>query len=60
MESGTNSATMSTPATITTGDMAKMAAEPRNQAWLKVTDAMQIPLKGEKTWATMNQVYYNP
>ncbi len=42
------------------GDMAKMAAEPRNQAWLKVTDAMQIPLKGEKTWATMDQVYYNP
>ena len=29
------------------GDMAKLAAEPRNQAWLKVCDAMQIPLKGE-------------
>lgn len=42
------------------GDMAKMAAEPRNQAWLKVTDAMQIPLKGEKTWAKMKEVFYNP
>ena len=42
------------------GDMAKMAAEPRNQAWLKVTDAMQLPLKGEKTWAKMKTIYYNP
>ena len=42
------------------GDMAKLAAEPRNQAWLKQTDAMQIPLKGEKSWATMKNIYYNP
>jgi L-rhamnose mutarotase len=42
------------------GDMAKMAAEPRNQAWLKVTDAMQVPLTGEKSWAMMEQVFYNP
>lgn len=42
------------------GDMAKLAAEPRYQAWLKVCDAMQIPLEGEKTWATMKQVYYGP
>jgi L-rhamnose mutarotase len=41
-------------------DMAKLAAEPRNQAWLKVTDAMQIPLKGERTWAKMENIYYNP
>ena len=40
--------------------MAKLAAEPRNQAWLKVTDAMQIPLTGEKSWAKMKSVYYNP
>lgn len=42
------------------GDMEKLAAEPRNQAWLKVTDAMQIPLKSAKTWATMKNVFYNP
>jgi L-rhamnose mutarotase len=42
------------------GDMAKLAAEPRNQAWLKVCDPMQIPLKGQKTWATMERVFYNP
>jgi L-rhamnose mutarotase len=42
------------------GDMARLAAEPRNQAWLKVTDAMQVPLAGEKTWAMMKPVYYNP
>ena len=42
------------------GDMAKMAAEPRNQAWLKVCDAMQIPLEGEKSWAMMKHVFYNP
>jgi L-rhamnose mutarotase len=41
-------------------DMAKLAAEPRNQKWLSVTDAMQIPLSGEKSWATMQEVYHNP
>lgn len=40
-------------------DMAKLAAEPRNKEWLLVTDAMQIPLKGEKSWGIMEQVYYN-
>jgi L-rhamnose mutarotase len=42
------------------GDMAKLAAEPRNQAWLKVCDPMQLPLKGQQGWATMEQAYYNP
>jgi L-rhamnose mutarotase len=42
------------------GDMARLAAEPRYQAWLKLCDPMQIPLKNEKTWATMKQVYYGP
>jgi L-rhamnose mutarotase len=42
------------------GDMARLAAEPRYQAWLKVCDPMQLPLKGEKTWARMKQVYYGP
>jgi len=40
-------------------DMAKLDAEPRNKQWLKICDPMQIPLKGEKSWAIMEQVYYN-
>jgi len=40
-------------------DMAKLAAEPRNQQWLSVTDPMQIPLSGEKSWAMMNEIYHN-
>jgi len=40
-------------------DMAKLAAEPRNKEWLLVTDPMQIPLKGEKSWAMMEEVYHN-
>lgn len=40
-------------------DMQRLAAEPRNKAWLAVTDRIQIPLPGEKTWALMQQVYYN-
>ncbi len=42
------------------GDMAEMAKEPRNIAWLKVCDAMQIPLPGEKSWTKMQRVYFNP
>ena len=41
------------------GDMAKLDAEPRNKAWLKVCDPMQVPLTGEKSWAPMKQAYYN-
>jgi len=41
------------------GDMAKMDEEPRIKDWLKVCDSMQVPLEGEKSWATMEQVYYN-
>jgi L-rhamnose mutarotase len=40
-------------------DMARLAADPRNQEWLKVTDPMQIPLPGESSWAIMREVYYN-
>jgi L-rhamnose mutarotase len=40
-------------------DMAALAAEPRNQAWLDVCDPMQLPLDGENGWAVMEQVYYN-
>ena len=39
-------------------DMAKLAKEPRNIEWLKVCDPMQIPLKGHKSWAPMERVYY--
>jgi L-rhamnose mutarotase len=41
------------------GDMAKMDTEPRIKEWLKVCDPMQIPLPGEKSWAEMEQVYFN-
>lgn len=40
-------------------DMAKLAAEPRNKDWLAVTDPMQTPLEGEKSWAVMEEVYHN-
>lgn len=40
-------------------DMEKLGAEPRNQEWLKMTDPLQIPLTGEKAWASMQEVYHN-
>jgi L-rhamnose mutarotase len=40
-------------------DMAALAVEPRNQAWLKICDPMQLPLSGETGWAEMEQIYYN-
>ena len=42
------------------GDMAKLAAEPRNIEWLKICDPMQIPLPGAEGWTEMERVYYNP
>jgi len=41
-------------------DMAVMAKEPRNSAWLKMCDPMQKPLPGSKGWTVMNRVYFNP
>ena len=41
------------------GDMAKLSEEPRNKAWLKRCDPLQIPLEGEKGWAEMERVYFN-
>jgi L-rhamnose mutarotase len=41
------------------GDMAKLAAEKRNAEWLAVTDPMQKPLKGQKSWTQMEEVYHN-
>lgn len=40
-------------------DMKKLAAEPRNQEWLRSTDSMQIPLPGKSSWVVMREVYYN-
>jgi len=40
-------------------DMARLAAEPRNQEWLSSTDPMQIPLPGETSWSVMREVYFN-
>ena len=42
------------------GDMAALAAEPRNQEWLVRCDPMQVPLEGETGWTTMERVYFNP
>lgn len=40
-------------------DMAWIDAEPRNKEWLSVTDPMQIPLPGQKSWKVMEEVYHN-
>ena len=40
-------------------DMAALDAEPRNKAWLRICNPMQIPLKGETSWEKMEQVYFN-
>ena len=40
-------------------DMAKLDKHPRNIEWLKVCDAMQIPLEGNDSWAEMEQIYFN-
>ena len=40
-------------------DSAWLDAHPDNQAWLALTDAMQIPLDGQTDWSAMEQVYLN-
>jgi len=40
-------------------DMARLEKHPRNIEWLKVCDAMQIPLEGNDSWAEMEQIYFN-
>lgn len=40
-------------------DMTRLAAEPRNKEWLAMTDPMQMPLRNEKSWAVMEEVYHN-
>ncbi len=41
-------------------DMAALAAEQRNQEWLKNCESMYVPLKGETGWVKMEQVFFNP
>ena len=41
-------------------DMETMAKEPRNIQWLSKTDAMQIPLTGQKSWTKMQEIFHNP
>ena len=41
------------------GDMAKLAAEPRNKEWLVMCDPMQVPLEGHESWAFMDEIYHN-
>ena len=40
-------------------DMAALAQEPLNIAWLARCDPMQQPLEGSDGWTVMAQVYYN-
>jgi L-rhamnose mutarotase len=40
-------------------DLAKLAREPRNIAWLKQTDATQTPLDGHASWAIMERIFFN-
>ena len=42
------------------GDMARLARERRNVAWLEMCDPMQIPLPGREGWKVMERVYFNP
>ncbi len=41
-------------------DMAKLAKEPRNIAWLKQTDATQMPLENHKSWTVMERIFFSP
>lgn len=41
-------------------DMAALAEEPRNKAWLEICDPLQLPLDGAASWVEMEEVYHNP
>ena len=41
-------------------DMARLAKNPRNVAWLRQTDVTQIPLEGHRSWAMMERIFFNP
>jgi L-rhamnose mutarotase len=38
-------------------DMARLAQEPRNIAWLKQTDATQVPFERQKSWTVMQRMF---
>ncbi len=40
-------------------DMAWLAAQPRNQAWLAVCDPMQLPFSGQASWKPLEEIFYN-
>lgn len=40
-------------------DRKRLSEEPRNKEWLKVTDSLQIPLEGNKSWSMMERIFYN-
>lgn len=40
-------------------DMARLAADPRNIAWLDLCDPMQVPLPGSDGWMVMEEVFHN-
>jgi L-rhamnose mutarotase len=42
------------------GDMARLAAHPRNREWLGLCDPMQVPLPGHTSWAPMESVFHMP
>ena len=39
-------------------DDAELRALPEYAEWLSVTDSCQTPLKGEKSWKTMERIFY--
>ena len=41
-------------------DMKKLAEHPRNVAWLRQCDPMQLPLPGSDGWSFMESIYFNP
>ena len=40
-------------------DMAWLAAQPANRAWLALCNPMQVPLEGEISWAVMEPIFFN-
>jgi L-rhamnose mutarotase len=41
-------------------DLARLAKEPGNIAWLQQTDPTQTPLDGHTSWALMERIFFNP
>lgn len=41
-------------------DMSALAAEQKNQEWLKICEPMHLPLNGESGWIKMEQIFSNP